>query len=105
MVRVSPPPRGRALAAGLGEALGAGAGLLGLEALVLGAGRRARRRRHPDAELGGLEAADLVAQARRLLELQVRRGVLHLDLELGDVAREVHAGERGLAVGADVDRD
>src|SRR5690606_6745223 len=74
----SPPARRGALAAGAGLAFGAGAGLLGLEALVLGARRRARGRRHLDPELGRLEAADLVAQPRRLLELQIRRGVLHL---------------------------
>src|SRR5690606_17221927 len=89
----SPPARRGALAAGAGLAFGAGAR------------RRARGRRHLDPELGRLEAADLVAQPRRLLELQVRRGVLHLGLELGDVALEVHAGERQLAVHADVDRD
>ena len=37
-----------------------------------------------DAEIEGLEAADLVAQPRRLLEFEIGRGLAHLLLQIGD---------------------
>src|SRR3546814_12051479 len=46
-----------------------------------------------EAELVVLQALDLVAQARGLLELQVRRGLAHAPLEVGDVGLEVVADQ------------
>src|SRR3546814_2999707 len=46
-----------------------------------------------EAELVVLQALDLVAQARGLLELQVRRGLAHAPLEVGDVGLEVRSEE------------
>src|SRR3546814_7401018 len=46
-----------------------------------------------EAELVVLQALDLVAQARGLLELQVRRGLAHAPLEVGDVRSEEHTSE------------
>src|ERR687898_929303 len=96
---------GGPLAPGLGEALGAGAGVLGLGALRFGAGRGAGGRVELDPELGGFQAADLVAQAGGLLELEIAGGVLHPGLEVADVALQAQAGQRLGRVRADVDRD
>src|SRR3546814_13044860 len=46
-----------------------------------------------EAELLVLQALELVAQARGLLELQVRRGLAHAPLEVGDVGLEVVADQ------------
>src|SRR5262245_1623330 len=48
------------------------------------------------AEVHGLEPLDLVAQAGRLLELQVRRGGPHLRLEIGYHGLQVVADQRRL---------
>ena len=48
-----------------------------------------------DAELAVLEAADLVAQAGGLLELEVGRRLAHPLLELADIGLEVEPGPAG----------
>src|SRR5882757_9633486 len=55
-------------------------------------------------ELVGLEAADLVADARGLLEFEVGGGVAHALLELGDVAAQIVADQVDVARHAGVDR-
>ena len=82
---------------------GPGTRVLRLGALELGAGRSARGRARPDPELRRLELPDLVAQARRLLELEIGRRLLHPRLQRADVALEVHAGEYLRRVLAEID--
>ena len=58
-----------------------------------------------DGQLDGLEALDLVAQARGLLELEVGGGLAHALLQVGERGLEVvaHAGRAGDEAGVDGD--
>ena len=58
-----------------------------------------------DAEIVLLEPADLVAQPRGLLELEVGSGFPHPLLEIADIGLEVVADEVGPLVVAGVDDD
>src|SRR5579883_2961643 len=72
---------------GLRQSLGRGAGAAGLGAALRPRSRAIRG----EAEIELLEAADLVAQPRRLLEFEIGGGGAHLLLEIGDDGLEVGA--------------
>src|SRR5690242_6250706 len=88
--RAAAPPPGRPSALAAASARLDPPGIAAAQSLAAdgagGAGGRARPRRAVlrHAEIHRLQPADLVAQPRRLLELEVGGGGAHLLLQLGD---------------------